>query len=311
MAAALAGHVAGPGGKARLLYGLAARRGARLTAAELHPHRAALVRDALTAAGRNIAGEPPAFEVLVADSTKPPWPADAFDRVLVDVPCSGLGALRRRPEARWRKAESDLAELATLQRALLGSALAAVRPGGVVAYVTCSPVPAETSAVVTDVAAARPGTEVLDATAVLPGIPGVRAANPLFAQLWPHRHGTDAIFIALLRRAQAWSNPVARWPRRVAGPGGRVAAVAGWPGGRVARVAGWPGGPVARTAACRGPGGPDGRLVECPAGFARAGWRSARRSGVGGGAGPIVARLCPHHRDVFREGFRCWEGLVA
>jgi len=69
--------------------------------------------------------------------------------------------------------------------------------------VTCSPVPAETSGVVTDVAAARPGTEVLDATAVLPGIPGVRAANPLFAQLWPHRHGTDAIFIALLRRAQA------------------------------------------------------------------------------------------------------------
>lgn len=194
---------AGPGGKARLLYGLAAQRGARLTAAELHPHRAALVRDALTAAGRNIAGEPPAFEVLVADSTKPPWPEGTFDRVLVDVPCTGLGALRRRPEARWRKTASDLTELTALQRALLRSALAAVRPGGVVAYVTCSPVPAETSGVITDVAAARPGTEVLDATAVLPGIPGVRAANPLFAQLWPHRHGTDAIFIALLRRAQA------------------------------------------------------------------------------------------------------------
>ncbi len=192
---------AGPGGKARLLYGLAAERGARLTAAELHPHRAALVRDALTAAGRNIAGEPTAFEVLVADSTKPPWPAGAFDRVLLDVPCSGLGALRRRPEARWRKTEADLAELTALQRALLDSALTAVRPGGVVAYVTCSPVPAETSAVVTDVAASRPGTEVLDASAALPAIPAERATNPLFAQLWPHRHGTDAIFIALLRRA--------------------------------------------------------------------------------------------------------------
>jgi 16S rRNA (cytosine967-C5)-methyltransferase len=193
---------AGPGGKARLLYGLAAKRGARLTAAELHPHRAALVRDALTTAGRNIPGEPPAFEVLVADSTTPPWPAGAFDRVLLDVPCSGLGALRRRPEARWRKTEADLAELTALQRALLRSALAAVRPGGVVAYVTCSPVTAETSAVVADVVASRPGTELLDATAALPGIPGARAVNPLFAQLWPHRHGTDAIFIALLRRGE-------------------------------------------------------------------------------------------------------------
>jgi 16S rRNA (cytosine967-C5)-methyltransferase len=194
---------AGPGGKARLLYGLAAARGARLTAAELHPHRAALVRDALAAAGRTVPGEPPAFEVLVADGTRPPWPDGTYDRVLVDVPCTGLGALRRRPEARWRKTEADLPELTALQRDLLRSALAAVRPGGVVGYVTCSPVPAETSGVVTDVLASRPGTEVLDATAVLPGVPGARPANPLFAQLWPHRHGTDAIFIALLRRAQA------------------------------------------------------------------------------------------------------------
>ena len=82
--------------------------------------------------------------MLVADGTEPPWPDGAFDRVLVDVPCSGLGALRRRPEARWRKSEADLG-LTALQRELLRSALAAVRPGGVVAYVTCSPVPAETS----------------------------------------------------------------------------------------------------------------------------------------------------------------------
>jgi 16S rRNA (cytosine967-C5)-methyltransferase len=194
---------AGPGGKARLLYGLAARRGARLTAAELHPHRAALVRDALATAGRNLPGEPPAVEVLVADGTRPPWRDGTFDRVLVDVPCTGLGALRRRPEARWRKTEAGLTELTALQRALLRSALAAVRPGGVVVYVTCSPVAAETSDVVTNVAASRPGTELLDAATALPGVPGVRSANPLFAQLWPHRHGTDAIFIALLRRAPA------------------------------------------------------------------------------------------------------------
>jgi 16S rRNA (cytosine967-C5)-methyltransferase len=191
---------AGPGGKSRLLYGLAALQGARLAAAELHPHRAALVADALARARRNAAAELPEFEVLVADGTRPPWPAGSFDRVLVDVPCSGLGALRRRPEARWRKSEADLKELTALQRDLLRSSLAAVRPGGVVAYVTCSPVPAETADVVTDVVAAMTGVDILDAPAVLGEVPAVSAADPRFAQLWPHRHGTDAIFIALLRR---------------------------------------------------------------------------------------------------------------
>ena len=188
---------AGPGGKSRMLYGLAAASGATLVAAELHPHRAALVADALSRVGR--AGMPPP-EVVVADGTHPAWPDGSFDRVLVDVPCSGLGALRRRPEARWRKSEADLKELTALQRDLLRSALAAVRPGGVVGYVTCSPVPAETRDVVTDVAASVPGVEILDAPAVLSNVPGTRSASPLFAQLWPHRHGTDAIFIALLRR---------------------------------------------------------------------------------------------------------------
>jgi 16S rRNA (cytosine967-C5)-methyltransferase len=120
--------------------------------------------------------------------------------VLVDAPCSGLGALRRRPEARWRKSENDLKELTALQRDLLRSALRSVRPGGVVAYVTCSPVPAETSGVVADVVASTPGADILDAPAVLPDVPGTRAADTRFAQLWPHRHGTDAIFIALIRR---------------------------------------------------------------------------------------------------------------
>jgi 16S rRNA (cytosine967-C5)-methyltransferase len=139
--------------------------------------------------------------VIVADGTRPAWREAAFDRILLDVPCSGLGALRRRPEARWRKSPDDLSELAVLQRGLLRSALAAVRPGGVVAYVTCSPVPAETSEVVASVTADAPGVEVLDARRVLPAVPGTAAAaDPRFVQLWPHRHGTDAIFIALLRR---------------------------------------------------------------------------------------------------------------
>jgi len=212
---------AGPGGKSRLLYGLAQEPRATLTAAELHSHRAALVRDVLTRASRLAASGVPArgedtgdlgapepsgtqgteFEVIVADGTRPPWPDSAFDRVLVDVPCTGLGALRRRPEARWRKSENDLKELTALQRDLLRSALASVRPGGVVAYVTCSPVPAETSEVVADVVASTRGVDILDAPALLSGVPGTCAADPRLAQLWPHRHGTDAIFIALLRRA--------------------------------------------------------------------------------------------------------------
>ncbi|HXC85028.1 MAG TPA: transcription antitermination factor NusB [Trebonia sp.] len=187
---------AGPGGKARLLRGLAGTAGARLVASDVHPHRAALIQGAFASHGT--AGT--ASAVLAADGRCPAWRAAAFDRVLVDVPCSGLGALRRRPEARWRKSESDLPALAELQRALLRSAFKACRPGGVVAYVTCSPVQAETRDVVNAVLSDTPDVEVLDAPAVLSDVPGLRSQDPRFAQLWPHRHGTDAIFIALLRR---------------------------------------------------------------------------------------------------------------
>jgi 16S rRNA (cytosine967-C5)-methyltransferase len=193
---------AGPGGKARLLGSLAAERGARLVAADLHPHRARRVLDALARAG----GE--SYGVIAADGRQAPWPPGTFDRVLADVPCSGLGSLRRRPEARWRKAPGDVAELASLQRQLLGTALDSVRPGGVVAYVTCSPHLAETRDVVLAVAQARDDVTILDAPAVLAEVPRLRSADPgadsgdgsRFAQFWPHRHGTDAIFLALLRR---------------------------------------------------------------------------------------------------------------
>ncbi|MCW2935895.1 MAG: Fmu (Sun) domain protein [Actinomycetia bacterium] len=202
---------AGPGGKARMLAGLAGLAGARLIAAEVHPHRARLVALALDAAGApGTSGAPagpgagPATSrpaVIVADGRHAPWRDASFDRVLVDVPCTGLGALRRRPEARWRKSPADLPGLRELQRALLRSALAAVRPGGVVGYVTCSPLLAETSDIVRDVMGEAGDAEILDAPALLPDVPDLRAAaDPRFAQFWPHRHGTDAIFVALLRR---------------------------------------------------------------------------------------------------------------
>jgi 16S rRNA (cytosine967-C5)-methyltransferase len=185
---------AGPGGKARLLAGLAIGADSRLVAAELREHRAGLVRRATAAAGT--------CGVVVADGTRPAWRAAAFGRVLADVPCTGLGALRRRPEARWRRGRGDVAALGGLQRDLLRTALDSAVPGGVVGYVTCSPHPAETRDVVAGVLAGRPGTEVLDAPQVLAEVPALRCPEPggRYAQFWPHRHGTDAIFLALLRR---------------------------------------------------------------------------------------------------------------
>jgi 16S rRNA (cytosine967-C5)-methyltransferase len=186
---------AGPGGKARLLGGLAAQRGARLVAADVHEHRARLVAGALS-------GLPGGARALVADGTWPAWRPGAFGRVLADVPCSNLGSLRRRPEARWRRGEGDLPGLHVLQRALLTSALDATRAGGVTAYATCSPHLGETRDVLAGVLAARDDVEVLDAPALLAEVPELACPAPFerYAQFWPDRHGTDAIFIALLRR---------------------------------------------------------------------------------------------------------------
>lgn len=167
---------AGPGGKTSLLAALGGP-GVHVTAVESVPHRAELVSNGLP---RELSGR---VDVVVGDgrSVGDERPG-AFDRVLVDAPCTGLGALRRRPEARWRRTPTDLAELGPLQRQLLESAASAVRPGGLVAYVTCSPHAAETHVVVEDVT----------------GSTGLELVRPV--QLWPHVDGTDAMFLALLRR---------------------------------------------------------------------------------------------------------------
>ena len=190
---------AGPGGKAALLAAEARLAGARLVANELVPARARLVRAALQAVD-------PEVEVRTGDGrTVGASEPGVYDRVLLDAPCTGLGALRRRPEARWRKTEHDVPQLALLQAELLSSALTALKPGGVLAYVTCSPHLAETTAVVDALLTERPDKVApLDARAVLARV----SRTPLdlgeldhgAAQLWPHRHGTDAMFIQLLTR---------------------------------------------------------------------------------------------------------------
>lgn len=189
---------AGPGGKSALLASIAAKRGHSLVANEPAEHRAALVRQALSAVN------PAVWSVRVGDGRTigEAYP-DGFDRILVDAPCTGLGALRRRPEARWRRKPSDLAELGPLQRELLAEALDTVRPGGVVAYVTCSPHPAETTAVVQDALRRREDFRLLDAGKVLDRVSkngSLGAGHEMTAQLWPHVHGTDAMFLALIQR---------------------------------------------------------------------------------------------------------------
>lgn len=183
---------AGPGGKAAVLADAVAGRGGSLTAVELHEHRARLVRSAL----RPIRGQ---HEVLCADALTADIGA-GYDRVLLDAPCTGLGALRRRPESRWRRSPADLVELTALQRALLRRALHVVRPGGLVLYVTCSPHLAETEAIVDD--APRIGGEVLDLREQLAGsmaLPASCFAGP-HLRLWPRMHDTDGMFAALIRR---------------------------------------------------------------------------------------------------------------
>ncbi len=168
------------------------------------PARAGLVRNAV---------RPLPIDVPVHEADGRDFAAQhpgGFDRILVDAPCTGLGALRRRPEARWRKSPSDVAELVDLQSQLLDAAIDALAPGGIVAYATCSPHLAETTGVVAEVLRRRDDVVELDARAVVAGVASapIDLAAPIepgpgssSAQLWPHRHGTDAMFLALLQRS--------------------------------------------------------------------------------------------------------------
>ena len=189
---------AGPGGKAALLAAEARQNGAALTANEVSAHRAQLVRNALTTVD-------PSVTVLEQDGRAL---SGTFERILLDAPCSGLGALRRRPEARWRKTEAELRALSVLQRELLEHSLSLLSPGGVLAYVTCSPDVRETSEVVQAALASFRGTgsavsfRPVETAPVLDRIAGkpLNAKVGTAAQLWPHRHGTDAMFIQLIEK---------------------------------------------------------------------------------------------------------------
>jgi 16S rRNA (cytosine967-C5)-methyltransferase len=170
---------AGPGGKAGHLAAL----GARVVALELHPGRARLVRE--TAARL---GQTDRLLAVVADATRSPLADGRADAALVDAPCSNLGSLRRRPEARWRHHAEEVPGLVTLQRRLLAAAVRAVRPGGAVLYAVCTWTRAETDEVVDAVLADHPGLEPAPLAGPLGPAPR--------CQLWPHLHGGDGMFLA-------------------------------------------------------------------------------------------------------------------
>jgi 16S rRNA (cytosine967-C5)-methyltransferase len=186
---------AGPGGKAAVLAAEAELGGATLIANELIPNRARLVRNALA-----VFAQPP--EVVEGDGRRFGSGESRFDRILLDAPCTGLGALRRRPEARWRKQPADIAELTRLQDELLEAAIQSLAANGLLAYVTCSPHLDETRKVVAGALARHPELEALDTPGVLAQIAtrDLALAPGTHAQLWPHRHGTDAMFIQLLAK---------------------------------------------------------------------------------------------------------------
>ena len=182
---------AAPGGKASQIAEAIGAEG-RLTAVERHGSRARALRANLIGRLR-IANA----DVVCGDGTRPPF-ARPFDRVLLDAPCTGLGVLRRRADARWRKDESSLTAMAELQGPLLAAAAALTRPGGILVYSVCSLEPEETDQIVSTFLAAHSTFVREDARPHLP--PGFRGADPVLRAM-PWKHGTDGVFAARFRRA--------------------------------------------------------------------------------------------------------------
>lgn len=178
---------AGPGGKAALLSSIARGRTITFTANEISNSRAELVRQV-------VHGD----QVLVGDGREIGKGESRYDAILIDAPCTGLGALRRRPEVRWRRDLKDLRVLTQLQRELISSGISALNQGGVLGYATCSPHLAETSVQVADLLRTHPEVEQISVAPYLPkGLENADRAGAL--SLWTHKHGTDAMYLALFR----------------------------------------------------------------------------------------------------------------
>ena len=179
---------AGPGGKAALLASLASQSNHPFTANELSQVRADLVSQ--------VVGDSP---VWVGDAREIASRNVSFDAILADVPCTGVGALRRRPEVRWRRSVTDLRALVALQQEISDAAISILNPGGIFGYATCSPHLAETSIAVSDILKKHPELSQVDVAQFLPeGMQG--AVRDKSLALWTHRHNTDGMFLALFEK---------------------------------------------------------------------------------------------------------------
>ena len=179
---------AGPGGKAALLSSLAKESNKKFTANEISKVRAKLVEQVIGGA-----------RLLVGDGREISELGEEFGAILADVPCTGLGALRRRPEVRWRRRVSDLRELTQLQREISDAAISVLKVGGVFGYATCSPHLAETTVAVSDILHKHPELELIDLAQYLPS-DLKDALRDKSLSLWTHRHETDAMFLAVFRK---------------------------------------------------------------------------------------------------------------
>lgn len=181
---------AGPGGKAALLAHIAEVSGRDFVANEISEPRAKLVK--------NVIGK---FGVITGDGREIATHGRTFDAILADVPCTGLGALRRRPEVRWRRTIKDLAPLLQLQQELSDAAIAVLNPGGFFGYATCSPHFAETTGQVRSILKKHPELTLVDLTEFLP--PSLDyALRDGALSLWGHRHNTDSMFLAIFTKAK-------------------------------------------------------------------------------------------------------------
>lgn len=180
---------AGPGGKAALLSAIAKTKGIDFSATEISEVRSKLVRQVVQGA-----------KVTTIDAREIGSLDKNFGAILADVPCTGLGALRRRPEVRWRRTSADLKSLVVLQTEIIDSAINVLQPGGIFGYSTCSPHLSETRIAVSEALKRHPNMHPVDVSPYLHPDLRISAVNRGNMSLWTHRHNTDAMFLSVMRK---------------------------------------------------------------------------------------------------------------
>ena len=180
---------AGPGGKAALLSALAKTKGINFAANEISEVRAKLVRQVVQGAA-----------VTTIDAREIATTGKTYGAILADVPCTGLGALRRRPEVRWRRTVADLKSLVVLQSEIIDAAISVLEPGGIFGYATCSPHLSETRIAISETLKRHPDMETVDVTPFLHPDLHSSGVDRASMTLWTHRHNTDAMFLSVMRK---------------------------------------------------------------------------------------------------------------